>query len=108
VSAYRKGLRAKAVENIALVKEFYDRYQNRITAGLATYGEFDANSDKRLLSREAIEECLDIGSYLDFLEQKHPSLRLRIQKIRANTILLYGELKTLEEAERTQAREGDA
>ena len=99
MSAYRKGLRARAVENIALVKEFYDKYQNRITAGLATYGEFDASTDNRVLSHEAIEECLDIGSYLDFLEQKHPTLRLRIQKIRANTILLYGELKALEEAE---------
>jgi len=107
VSAYRKGLRAKAVENIALVKEFYDKYQSRITQGLSIYGEFDANSDKRVLSHEAIEECLDIGSYLDFLEQKHPTLRLRIQKVRANTILLYGALKALEEAERTQAREGD-
>ena len=95
-------------KHLALAQEFYDRYQNRITAGLATYGEFQPESDKRVLSHEAIEECLDIGSYLDFLEQKHPSLRLRIQKIRANTILLYGELKTLEEAERTQAREGDA
>ena len=85
----------------ALMDEYYNRYQNRIVGGMATYGEFDPSTDRRVLSREAIEECLDIGSYLDFLEQKHPTLRLRIQKIRANTILLYGELKTLESAERT-------
>jgi hypothetical protein len=54
------------------------------------------------LSHEAIEECLDIGSYLEFLEQKHPRLRLRIQKIRANTILLYGSLKVLEAEELTR------
>ena len=95
-------------KHLALAQEFYDRYQNRITAGLATYGEFDASSDKRVLSHEAIEECLDIGSYLEFLESKHPSLRSRVQKIRANTILLYGELRTLEDTERTLTREGDA
>ena len=94
-------------KHLALAQEFYDRYQSRIVQGLATYGEFDAGSDKRVLSHEAIEECLDIGSYLSFLEEKHPSLQPRIQKIRANTILLYGELKALEESERTQAREGD-
>ena len=93
---------------MALAQEFYDRYQNRITAGLATYGEFQPESDKRVLAHEAIEEALDIGSYLDFLEQKHPTLSGRIQKIRANTILLYGELRTLEDSERTLTREGDA
>jgi len=95
-------------KHLALAQEFYDRYQSRITAGLATYGEFDPATDKRVLAFEAIEECLDIGSYLSMCEEKHPSLRPRIQKIRANTILLYGELKALEESERTQAREGDA
>jgi hypothetical protein len=59
------------------------------------------------LSLEAIEECLDIGSYLEFLEQKYPKLRLRIQKIRANTILLYGALKVLEAEELTLTRAGD-
>ena len=108
MSAYRKGLRVKASERVLLVKEFYDKCQGRVVKGLATYGEFDASKDKRILAHEAIEECIDIGNYLTFLEEKHPSLRLRIQKIRANTILLYGELKALEESERTQAREGDA
>jgi hypothetical protein len=84
---------------LALAQEFYDRYQSRIAKGLAVYGEFDADKDTRVLSFEAIEECLDIGSYLSMLEEKHPSLRLRIQKIRANTILLYGELKKLEAEE---------
>ena len=93
--------------HLALAREFYDRYQGRITAGLATYGEFDADKDTRVLAHEAIEECLDIGSYLEFLEQKYPRLQPRVQKIRANTILLYGDLKALEAEERTLTREGD-
>ena len=108
MSAYRKGLRVKAAEHLALAREFYDRYQSRITAGLATYGEFNAATDKRVLSQEAQEEALDIGSYLEMLECKHPDLASKINKIRAKTILLYGQLRALEEAELTLAREGDA
>jgi hypothetical protein len=74
---------------------------------LATYGEFDPATDTRCLSHEAIEEILDVGSYLEMLEEKHPSLSSGIQKIRAKAIVLYGELKKLEEAEVTLAREGD-
>jgi len=107
MSAYRKGLRAKAVENIALVKEFYDRYQSRIVKGLAVYGEFQPESDTRCLSEELIEELLDCGSYLDFIEQKYPSMGLDAQKIRAKVILLYGEAKKLKDTELTLTREGD-
>ena len=91
----------------SLIREFYSRYRSRIVGGLAKYGEFTPESDTRVLAHEAIEECLDIGSYLEFLEAKHPSLGARIQKVRANTILLYGDLKKLEAEESTLTREGD-
>lgn len=94
-------------DRLGLINEFTHRYRSRIVSGLATYGEFDADKDTRLLAREAIEECLDIGSYLEFLEQKYPRLRPRVQKIRANTILLYGALKVLEAEESTLTRWGD-
>ena len=85
--------------NLALINEFTAKYRRRIAQGLAVYGEFDPSTDTRCLSHEAIEECLDIGSYLEMLEEKRPELVSRIQKIRAKTILLYGELKKLEDAE---------
>ena len=108
MSAYRKGLRAKASNHVALVKEFYDKYQARIAKGLAVYGEFDANKDTRVLAHEAIEEILDgCGSYMDMLEQKHPSLQHEIQKIRAKGILLYGELLKLEKDEISLMEAGD-
>lgn len=93
---------------LKLANEFFDKYRARIARGLATYGEFDPATDKRVLAHEGIEECLDIGSYLEMLEQKHPSLGRRIQKIRASTILLYGELKELEEMELTTEKERTA
>ncbi len=89
-----------------LLREFYVKYRSRIVQGLAVYGEFDPATDKRCLAHEAIEECLDIGSYMEMCEIKHPVLGSRIQKIRAKTIILYGELKKLEEAERTLTEEG--
>ena len=85
--------------HLALAQEFYSRYRARIVKGLATYGEFVAATDSRCLSHEAMEECLDIGSYMEMLEEKHPSLRGRVQKIRAKAILLYGELLKLEREE---------
>jgi len=108
MSAYRKGLRAKAVENLALAREFYDKYQSRIVKGLATYGEFQPDKDTRVLAHEAMEEILDgCGSYMDMLEQKHPSLQHKIQRIRAKGILLYGELLQLEKDELSLMEAGD-
>jgi len=99
--------KTKAAANLALVNEFVSKYRARITRGLSVYGEFNPAVDKRVLSHEAIEEILDVGSYLEMLEEKHPSLTSGIQKIRAKAIMLYGELKKLCDQERTLTREGD-
>lgn len=93
------------MKGLSLIREYVSRYRTRIAGGLATYGEFDPATDTRCLSEEAIEECLDIGSYLEMLEQKRPDLAGRVQKIRAKAILLYGELKKLKESELTQGKE---
>ena len=83
-----------------LIREFVSKYRARIVRGLAVYGEFDPKTDKRCLSHEAIEEILDVGSYLEMLDEKHPDLAKPIQKLRAKAILLYGGLKELETLER--------
>ncbi len=89
-------------DRAALIREYVSKYRTRIVQGLAVYGEFDPKTDKRCLSHEAIEECLDIGSYLEMLETKRPELTSGIQKIRAKSILLYGELKKLETLEKAR------
>lgn len=89
-------------DNAGLIREFVGKYRARITRGLSVYGEFDPGKDKRVLSHEAIEEILDVGSYLEFLEEKRPDLSSPIQKIRAKAILMYGELKKLEALERAR------
>ena len=96
------------VRRLKLLKEFRAKYQARIAAALPKYGEFDPKTDDRNMGSEAIEECLDIGSYMDFAEQMHPELSGLIQRIRAKAILLYGQLKELEDEIRTSAEEGDA
>ena len=90
----------------SLRDEFISKYRSRIVSGLAKYGEFDPATDKRVLSVEAQEECLDIGSYLEFLESKYNSMSAQVQKVRAKTILLYGDLKKLEAEERTLSERG--
>ncbi len=90
-------------DRLDLIREFVSKYRARITRGLATYGEFDPATDTRCLSHEAIEEVLDVGSYLEFLEAKRPDLSSPIQKIRAKAIVMYGELKKLEVLERARA-----
>ena len=89
-----------------LVKEFHYKYRSRITAALPKYGEFDPATDKRNMASEAIEEVLDIGSYMEFGERMHPHLLSPIQEIRAKAILLYGKLKDLEDMIRTSNEEG--
>lgn len=85
--------------HLELIKEYYSKYRARITRGLSVYGEFCAATDKRVLSREATEEVLDVGSYMEMLEEKYPALQPKIQKIRAKAIILYGELLKLEQEE---------
>jgi hypothetical protein len=94
------------LKGLALIREFTSRYRSRIVAGLATYGEFDPATDTRCLSAEAIEECLDIGSYLEMLEEKWPELTPQVNKVRVKTIGLYADLRGLEALERTQGKEG--
>ena len=94
-----------SISKTSLIREFHAKYRARITQGLAVYGEFDPKTDKRILTREGIEECLDVGSYLEMLEQKHPPLSPKIKRIRASVILLYGELKKLEEDELSRTPE---
>jgi hypothetical protein len=93
------------LERLKLIREFTAKYRARIAHGLAEYGEFDPTADTRVLSQEALEECLDIGSYLEFLEEKFPDMGARIRKVRVKTILLYGELKALLEDEASRTRE---
>ena len=97
-------------DRLKLIREFTAKYRARIVKGLATYGEFDKDADTRILAHEAIDEVLDVGSYLEMLEEKHPDLAFKIQRVRAKAILLYGELKQLEQDElvRTPARGGVA
>lgn len=85
--------------SLALTNEFYSKYRARITRGLSVYGEFCAATDERVLSREALEEVLDVGSYMEMLEGKHPELSGRVQKIRMKALVLYGELLKLEQEE---------
>jgi len=93
MSAYRKGLKAKTSGHIALVKRFYSKYRARIVAAIPKYGDFNPETDPRFFSVESQEECLDIGSYLEFGEAKRPDLSPFLQKIRAHFILGYEMLE---------------
>ncbi|MFA6063988.1 MAG: hypothetical protein WC736_15475 [Gallionella sp.] len=98
-TTYRRSEKARADARLALLNEFVSLCEAGEVAGFATYGDFDPVADKRVLSREAIEEIRDAWNYMRFLELKRPELRSPIQKIRAKLVMLYGELRKLEEAE---------
>ena len=83
----------------ALLREFTARYQRRITEAIPKYGEFDPTTDKRCMAHEAIEEVLDVGSYMSFLEQMRPDLKTKARRILAKAVILYGLLKKLEQEE---------
>lgn len=87
-----------------LLKEFVAKYKARIVQGLAVYGEFDPIADRRVLSHEAIEEILDVGSYMEMLEQKRPELNTKCRKIMAKAVIIYGMLKELEADETRKER----
>lgn len=91
----------------SLIRRFYSKYRARIVKAVAKYGDFNPATDKRLMSVEAQEECLDVGSYLEFGESMRPDLGPQLQKIRAHFILGYAMLEEWERLERTPA-EGDA
>ena len=82
-----------------LLREFVAKYQARIVQGLAVYGEFDPDTDTRNLSHEGVEEILDVGSYMEMLEQKHPELKTKCRKVMAKAVILFGMLRDLERDE---------
>jgi hypothetical protein len=82
-----------------LLIEYTRRYKRRITEAIPKYGDFEPETDKRNLSEEAIEEILDVGSYMEMCEQKHPELARKCRRILAKAIILYGMLKELKEDE---------
>ena len=90
---------------LSLIREFTAKYRARIVHGLAIYGEFDPATDNRILAYEALEECLDIGEYLEMLEEKHEVMGPKIRPIMSKTILLYGDLKALVQEESSRTRE---
>ena len=89
-----------------LLSEFTRRYRSRIRDGLETYGKFNPDTDTRCLSREAVEECLDVGSYLEMLEEKWPDLTVDVNRVRSRLILLYSDLRGLEDMERSLEKGG--
>ncbi len=98
-TSYSRESRLAAKARVDLLNEFVPLCEAGETAGFAIYGDFEPTTDKRVLSREAIEEIRDAWNYMKFLELKRPGLRSPIQKIRAKLVMVYGELKKLEASE---------
>jgi hypothetical protein len=90
---------------IRLAEQFVTKAEARRIQGLATYGDFDPEKDKRTLSEEAIEEVVDAYNYLYFFIQKHPEHRQFTRKAKKKAFELYTILRHLKELE-TTTREG--
>lgn len=82
-----------------LAEELITLAERRRTQGLAVYGDFDPATDKRTLSREAIEECADIYNYLHFTKIKFPKMKQAAQKIQRQVYEVYVSLRFLEKSE---------
>jgi len=78
-----------------LAEEYLQKAISRETQGLATYGDFDPKTDTRVLSWEAIDECVDILNYLRFYEKKYGK-SLEVTTIKQMAFKLYVELRRLE------------
>jgi hypothetical protein len=82
-----------------LAEELVTLAERRRTQGLATYGDFDPENDKRILSREGIEELADCYNYLHFAKIKFPKFKNQIQKAQKKVFEAYVDLRFLENAE---------
>ena len=82
-----------------LLKEFIAEGTRREFAGLKTYGRFDPKTDTRNLSREAIDEAIDILNYCRFLVRKHPQFREKATSVIRLAFAAYVELRKLEKDE---------
>jgi len=78
-----------------LAKEYIQKALTREAQGLSTYGDFNPKTDTRILSLEAIDECIDILNYLRFYEKKFGK-SLEVTHIKQMAFKLYVELRRLE------------
>jgi len=83
----------------ALLKDFVAEGVRREFAGLVNYGRFDPQTDTRTLSREAIDEAVDILNYCRFLVRKHPQFREKATSVMRLAFAAYVELRKLERDE---------
>ena len=89
---------------LKLAEELLNEARKRRVQGLVTYGEFNPETDKRILSREAIFEAVDIINYLMFYAAKHRNCffedeRGFLKKARQQVYELFVTLKHLEAIE---------
>lgn len=75
--------------------------------GLAKYGAFDPERDKRILAREAIEEIRDAYVYMRFVQRKYPILMVQAIEVQRRLLDAYIALRALESEER-RAIEGSS
>jgi hypothetical protein len=80
-------------------EEYVHRAKAREFRGLAVYGEYDPQTDKRIMAVEAQNEVLDTYVYLKMLKKKHPVLRDEAISLQAKACALYADLRRLEEKE---------
>lgn len=97
-------MRAKTRLALAFQKEA-DR---RMTMGLATYGDFDPATDKRNLSQEAADECVDVMNYMRMFEQKYEGKKKDAAVIKKQAFTTWCLLQSMMEEEATLAKGGAA
>ena len=86
-------------EREQLLREFANEARKREIQGLAVYGNFDPETDTRILTVEAQLEVVDAFQYCRFLLRKHPSLREKIDGVKRLSFCLYRELRKIEAEE---------
>ena len=89
-----------------LAEEYLSKAISREVEGLATYGDFVPQTDTRVLSSEAIDECVDILNYMRFYEKKYGK-SIEVTAIKRLAFKLYVELRRLE-LEETRKKGGGA
>ena len=89
-----------------ITKEYVAKAQRREAQGLTVYGDFNPLKDKRVMSVEAQDECVDIFNYMEFLIRKFPQHKSKARKVQVKACVVYQLLKQLEEVELSTHKKG--
>ena len=89
-----------------LARMFQKEADDRMSKGLPIYGDFNPNTDQRILTQEACDEMVDCMNYMRMYSQKFPTKKKNADVIKKQVFVTWCLLQDMREDELNSSERG--